>query len=314
MKKILLGLVLAVTAFLTVGCYDDEFDTSSSLNMYTRDSSSGTRDAFFTAIGYSAGKTDDSQLNASAEIVNGNGDMISKISSDIYGIGYISLASLDGSGLKALSYKGVAATEENVLDGTYEMARNFNYMARSTDLKTNEQAYLDALVDFMLSTQGLTAVQSESGIVSTVGSTSWDVSNHSVCSETTTTATIKIGGSTSVEKVAKAVTTAFEAVCQGFTAEHNHTGSGAAYSGTQTDASGDSTYLHLGFASRDFKTEELEVSGTAIDISLYGILCKDAVVVVVNTENPLSNIAGEELTNIYKVDGYSKWNEVDGIE
>jgi ABC-type phosphate transport system substrate-binding protein len=47
------------------------------------------------------------------------------LKNDIYGIGYISLASLESSTLKGLTYEGVTPTQEHVLDGTYELTRNF---------------------------------------------------------------------------------------------------------------------------------------------------------------------------------------------
>ena len=54
-----------------------------------------------------------------------------RIKADNNGIGYISLASLSDSGLKGLSYEGVAPTEAGVVDGTYKLQRNFNYISRA---------------------------------------------------------------------------------------------------------------------------------------------------------------------------------------
>ncbi len=99
MKKVILGLFLAITAFLTVGCYEEEDFGSKNITMYTRDTSSGTRDAFMSSIGLSDASSSDDYLNTAFATVSSNGDMISSIKNDEYGIGYISLTSLASSGV-----------------------------------------------------------------------------------------------------------------------------------------------------------------------------------------------------------------------
>jgi phosphate transport system substrate-binding protein len=76
--------------------------------VYTRDGTSGTRDGFTSAIGFSEAKSDDSKLAPGYVEVASNGDMITAVKKDVNGIGYISLSTLSGSGVSALSYEGVA--------------------------------------------------------------------------------------------------------------------------------------------------------------------------------------------------------------
>jgi phosphate transport system substrate-binding protein len=90
-----------------------------------------------TAIGYSAAKTDNSKLATGYIQVASNGDMISSVKNDANGIGYISLSTLATSGVSGLSYEGVKPSETTVLDGTYKMTRNFNYIVRAS--YTNEK-------------------------------------------------------------------------------------------------------------------------------------------------------------------------------
>ena len=136
-----------------------------SINRYSRDSSSGTRDGFFTVIGYEAAKTDDTKLPG-AVIASSNGDMITKIKNDKYGIGYISLASVDSSGLKPLTYNGVEATEEGVVDGSYALQRNFNYCIRTeADCNEDEWLILQAFIAYMNSLEGLIIIKSTDGIL-----------------------------------------------------------------------------------------------------------------------------------------------------
>ena len=62
-------------------------------------------------------------------------------------IGYASLSAVDDT-IKAITVGGVAATEETVLDGTYAIQRNFNFIINS-DKELSEAA--QAFVDFATS-------------------------------------------------------------------------------------------------------------------------------------------------------------------
>lgn len=108
-----------------------EVGSSTTLNVYTRDTASGTRDGFFSKIGLEEAVKDDSKLISNIQVVSSNGDMVSKVKADDNGIGYISLSSLEGSGLKALSYNGVEASEANVVNSTYTLSRHFNWVIRA---------------------------------------------------------------------------------------------------------------------------------------------------------------------------------------
>ena len=100
MKKIIKLTSLLLIALLTlVGCSSKGFDESSEIKLYTRDTTSGTRDGFFTGIGLSSAKEDNTPLKKGYIEVDSNGDMISAIKNDKNGIGYISLSSLEDSGL-----------------------------------------------------------------------------------------------------------------------------------------------------------------------------------------------------------------------
>lgn len=151
-------------------------ELTGSINRYSRDSSSGTRDGFFTTIGFEEAKTDDTKIPGTV-IASSNGDMITKIKNDKYGIGYISLASVESSGLKALTYNGVTATEEGVVDGSYALQRNFNYCTRTeADCTEEEWLILQAFIAYMNSQEGLIIIKSTDGILtnSIANAPSWD--------------------------------------------------------------------------------------------------------------------------------------------
>lgn len=147
------------------GNLSESFDRTKNISRYTRDASSGTRDGFFTAIGFEEAKTDDTKI-LGASIVSSNGDMIAKLKNDKYGIGYISLASLEKSNLKALSFNGVAATVEGVVDGSYGLQRNFNYCTRAEDDCTEEEwLMIRAFIAYTKSKEGLAVIKNKDGIL-----------------------------------------------------------------------------------------------------------------------------------------------------
>lgn len=100
MKKFLkiLGLA-AITCVGLVSCAKEE----KNIVAYTRDTTSGTRDGFFTGIGFKEAKEDNTPLTKGYVEVASNGDMINAVKNDEYGIGYISLSSLEESAVKGLS-------------------------------------------------------------------------------------------------------------------------------------------------------------------------------------------------------------------
>ena len=58
-------------------------------------------------------------------------------------IGYASLSAVDDT-VKAITVGNVAPTEETVLDGSYAIQRNFNFIVNeSTELSDAAQAFID---------------------------------------------------------------------------------------------------------------------------------------------------------------------------
>lgn len=287
---------------------EDTFDENLNIQIYTRDTTSGTREAFFKGID-SGESVDDNQYLATGFVeVSGNGTMISSIVGDDYGIGYISLSSLDESGLIGLNFNGVEPTEENVLNNSYALKRPFMYIIRDdwTGMDTEHQI-VEAFLAYMNTIDGKATIKNNAGII--VDSTDdqlWDTikENYDVCSLDNSSTTIKFGGSTSVEKIAKALSGEFSSKCGNFIFDHNHTGSGDAYKRTQGSEASTLNQIHIGFASRDFKDSEL---GTA---ETFGQICWDAVVIVINNANDsLHNITTEEIKKIYAGE-VTSWSEL----
>ncbi|MGM9971760.1 MAG: substrate-binding domain-containing protein [Anaeroplasmataceae bacterium] len=308
-KNIVTGLVTMVAlggaalAFGLSSCNSDE-----AIKVYTRDTTSGTRDGFFTTIGMEEAKTDNALLVNGYIEVDGNGTMISSIKNDDKGIGYISLATLEESGLKGLTYEGVIPTEENVLNETYKLTRNFNYCVRSDNDYKDEKTerIVEAFQAYLTTSDAKATIKSKDGILS-IGSSdpTWDSikSQYTICNEDNSNVTIHFGGSTSVEKIAKALSQEFSTLCGNFVAEHNHTGSGDAFKRTQGSEKDGANALEIAFLSRELKSSEACSAGTS------GKICTDAIVVVVNKNNSYSSTTAADLVKIYKGE-ITKWSDL----
>lgn len=288
---------------------ESDFDTSKKIIFYTRDTTSGTRDGFFTKIGMGNAKADNAPLGNGFVEVSSNGDMVNRIKADEYGIGYISLSSLENSTLVGLKYNDVIPSEENVLNNSYQLTRNFNYIKRVDYAKDSKVGQIvDAFIAYMSTSDAKAIIMENDGILNlSTSDKKWsDIkSNYPITLEDNSDITVKFGGSTSVEKIAKKLTTAFKPLCGNFIAEHNHTGSGDAFKHTQAEATKDDAAgkLDIGFLSRELESNENAAKNS------YGKICTDAIVAVVNSKNPYKSTNGETLTDIYK--GVKTiWNQV----
>ena len=99
-----------------------------------REAGSGTRDGFESITG-----TEDTCV-LSQELTS-TGAVIEAVKSNPSAIGYASLSAVEGQeGIKAITVGGVACTEENVQNGSYEIQRPFVMVTNSA---TELQAFMD---------------------------------------------------------------------------------------------------------------------------------------------------------------------------
>jgi phosphate transport system substrate-binding protein len=281
------------------------FDTTKEIKVYTRDTNSGTRDGFMSKIGFDEAVKDNSVLVNDLVEATGNGDMMQKIQNDEYGIGYISLSTLDDSGCKGLSFENVVPSKENVINGTYGLYRDFNYCIR-TDFGENTEVgeIVQAFVAFLSTAEAKATMLSEKGILELTGDEpTWASikNNYPIALEDNSSYTVRFGGSTSVEDMSIALTDQFSPLCGNFIANHNHLGSGSAYKGTQ----GEANDLDVGFLSREIKLTSSEPAAA----DSYGKLCIDAIVAIVNEVNTYASTDAATLKAIYS--GEKKiWSDV----
>ena len=295
------SLIIAVIALLS-SCSG----ANNNIVCYTRDTTSGTRDGFFTGIGFSEAKEDNSKLGENFVEVASNGDMISAIKNDVNGIGYISLSTLEDSGVKGLNYEGVVPNKENVLNNTYKLTRNFNYCVREEYTNQDSRDIVSAFIGYMSSVEGKSTIETNGGILpSSSDDKSWSELSltYPICNKDNQNTTIYVGGSTSVKTIVNALLTEFSSKCGGFKYSYNPTGSADAYKRTNGSEKDGTNYCDLAFASREFNESE------PLADNLKGKMCIDAIVAVVNNKNTISEVTASQLKSIY--DGTIKtWDQV----
>lgn len=295
MKKIITVLM----TFLMVACSSgtttpsEVSDTTGSIHVYTRDASSGTREAFEKAISLE-------ELTQTAIEVTSNGDMATKVGADEMSIGYVSLSTdFVANGIVALSFEGIFPSIETVLNGTYGMQRPFSYVTRTAgDFESTEkEALVAAFLDFLCnSIEGQLVVSAAGGIVDETTGVAWAIlaENHPIVNQDNSSITITTAGSTSVSKSVQAALEMFQPMAGNFQFVMNQTGSSDGYKRVLGEEKDGANAADIGFASREFKSEEDVMTALS-----SGVYCIDAVVAVVNEKSPVTNLSQDQLMRIF---------------
>lgn len=280
MKKLMALLMVCTLAGCGGTSNEQPAAATGAIKLYTRDASSGTREAF-----EKAGDFED-QLSAAAIEVSSNGDMATKVGKDVNGIGYVSLSTdFAANSIKPLQYEGIAPSEATVLDGSYKMQRPFSYVTRaSKDFESDEKEQLIvAFLDYLQnSTEGMQLVEKAGGVVDMSKSTPWAElkKKHPIVEQDNSDITLITAGSTSVEKTLKAALESFQTEAGRFQFKMNQSGSGDGYKRVLGSEKDGANAADIGFASRSFSSEE-DVS----QARMSGQYCIDAVVAIVNEQN-----------------------------
>ena len=119
------------------------------------------------------------------------------------------------------------------------------------------------------------------------------------CSKETVGGTVSTDGSTSMEKVIGALGEAFEQDNEGVSFTYNPTGSGSGITAVSEGR------CDIGLASRALSDDE-KASGLT-----ETVLALDGIAVIVNPENPVSDLGLETIAKIYKGE-ITNWKEVGG--
>ena len=306
MIRILLTAILAVSTFAACGGNqdvdtdtqanvlenvdnqeaEDNFDASEFISVYSREDGSGTRGAFVELFGIEqkndAGEKVD-YTTVEAIITNSTDVMMTSVAGDTYGIGYISLGSLNDT-VKAVKIDGAEASVENIKAGTYSVARPFN-IATAGEVSEVTQDF----INFIMSAEGQTIIEGK-GYIAAAGTESF-VSNNAA-------GKVVIDGSSSVAPVMEKLVEAYLAVNTNAEIELQSSDSSTGMSKTAEET------IDIGMASRDLKESELEAGLTGITIAMDGIA------VIVNHENPTADLSSEAVKAIFTGEAYM-WDEVE---
>ena len=302
---IILSMVMATAALASCGNTDNSgygdgdaastgnsvvnknsFDASKEIGVISRESGSGTRGAFIELFGIEqkneAGEKVD-YTTMEAVITNSTAVMMTSVSGDKYAIGYLSLGSLDESQVKAVSIDGVAASVENIKNGTYKIARPFNIVT-----KDGLSAAAQDFINYIMSADGQAVIENGGYIA---------VSDAPAYTGSVSSGKIVVSGSSSVTPIMEKLKEAYIAKNPGVTIEvqqsDSSTGVANAIDGT----------CDIGMASRELKDSEVAkgVSST--------VIAMDGIAVIVNHENTVDNLTAEQVMKIFMGD-VTRWNEV----
>ena len=314
MKKVIVAMMLmAMTATTVAGCgsndtaadtttetaaEDTTADTadaaedtaaagaaSGAISVLSREDGSGTRGAFIELFGIEQKDADGNKVDNtidSAEITNSTSVMMTTVAGNKAAIGYVSLGSLDESQVKAVLIDGAEATAENVKSGTYKVSRPFNIAT-----KGDPDGLAKDFIDFILSEEGQAVVE-ENGYVSE--------GNTGAFEGTMPEGKITVGGSSSVTPVMEKLKEAYTTVNPNATIEVQQSDSTTGMTSTI-----DGTY-DIGMASRELKDEE------AAQLTPQ-VIALDGIAVIVNKENPITELTSEDVLNIY-TGVTTDWSEI----
>lgn len=261
------------------------FDADSEITVVSRENGSGTRGAFIELMGIEekgADGTKTDKTTVEAVIANKTDVMLTNVSGDEYGIGYVSLGSLSSS-VKALKVDGAEATAENIKNGTYKAARPFNI---ATKAEVSEVA--QDFIDFILSSEGQEIV-SDGYIKVDDAAQPYAGANPA--------GKIVVAGSSSVSPVMEKLKEAYMSVNTNAEIELQTSDSTAGMTGAIEGT------CDIGMASRDLKDSEKETL-TAAAIALDGIA------IIVNPANPIEDITSENVKDIF-TGSKTIWSEVE---
>ena len=278
MKKFF-ALLVAIMMTLSFAAMA-EFDAGKTINVVSREEGSGTRGAFVELTGVLTKDAEGKEIDNTsleADTVNSTSQVMTTVGQDEYAIGYASLASVEGDDtVKALKVNGVVASTEDILNGSYPVARPFNVVTAGE--LTDELA--KDFMAYIMSKEGQQIV-ADNGLVPVVTDETPAYEAKNVSGK------ITVGGSTSVTPVMEKLIEGYKALNAGAEIELQSTGSSAGV----TNALG-GTY-NIGMASRALKDSEIEKGAVGT------VLAMDGIAVIVNTANPAEDIEMEQIRQIF---------------
>ena len=290
LKKIaLITLSTMLVASCLAGCGNSKasggFDTSKTITLMSREDGSGTRGAFVELFGVEQKDENGEKVDHTSDeaiITNSTSVMMTSVAGDTYGIGYISLGSLNDT-VKALKIDGAEATVENIKSGSYKISRPFNIATKDKVSEVTQD-----FIDYIMSADGQAVIE-ENGYISASDAAAYSGSKPS--------GKIKIAGSSSVTPVMEKLKEAYLKVNTNAEIEIQQNDS------TTGMTSAIEGICDIGMASRELKDTETAkgIKGTTIAL--------DGIAVIVNKYNKAEDLTSEQVMKIYTGE-ITKWSDV----
>jgi phosphate transport system substrate-binding protein len=278
---------------LLASCPAKGFDAGKAINVVSREDGSGTRGVFIELFGIEVkGAGTRKDLTTKESLIAKQTDvMLTNIAADKYAAGYVSLGSLSDA-VKAVDIDGVRPSADNVKNGSYKVAQPFIIAIR----KSGVSGLAADFIAYILSREGQSVIAAahyiavdEAGRVFSGAATPAEADGN-------VGGKIVVAGSSSVTPVMEKLREAYLKLNPGAAIEiqmsDSTTGMTAAVSGI----------CDIGMSSRALKENE-ENALIAIQIALDGL------VLIVNKENPVSNLTKEQVNGIF-TGKIVKWSEV----
>ncbi len=243
------------------------------INAVNREASSGTRGAFKDIV---LGKEND--FDPTLVTQGSTGAVKAAVISDPNAIGYISLASLDDT-VKPLKVDGAEATISSIVNGTYPVARPFNYA-----VKGEAEGLAKEFIDFVLSQEG-------QFLAETLG----------LIPVNEVKGSLTIAGSTSVQPLSDLLKEKFESIHPNITV--NVQGGGSTAGGTAALSGA----ADIGALSRELKSAELDNGLIPV------VIAKDGIAVVTHSSNSVDELTIEQVAKIFTGE-IKNWSEVGGSD
>lgn len=296
-RAVAMVMAVSVCAVFMAACNKDnettgsENDPTSNItSAIEREAGSGTRTAFLELVENSEGKTLDEALEEGAQLSTvvsgqkGTDAVITAVAQRYDTIGYISLGSYlaNTDSVQALMVNGVVANTENILGGTYKLARPFNLAYKQSVYDSND--LVRNLIQFIESEKGQEIIE-ENGYIC---DPNLEIQTYEPYNGSETSLTIN--GSTSVGPLMVKLVEAFVEENTGKLTANSisiqQTGSGDGITAA-TEGRAD-----IGMSSRALKDEEKE---SLVEHKI----ADDGIAVIVKAGSTMENVTFDQLYNLY---------------
>lgn len=282
MKKIMAMILSALTLTTTLASCGNSDDA---ITVISREEGSGTRGAFVELFGVEEKDADGNKVDRTttdAEIYSSTSVVLISVADNANAIGYVSLGSLKDT-VKALKIDGVAATIDNVKNGSYKIARPFNIAT-----KEDASELAKDFIAYIMSAEGQAIIE-DNGYISN--------GNNGAYAGGKPEGEITISGSSSISPLMEKLVEAYKKV--NTSAKINLQQSDSS-TGMSDVADGKSD---IGMASRELKDSELDKGLTST------VICTDGIAVIVSNDNEIEGLTSEQVKKIY-IGEITAWSEV----